>query len=133
MTEEIKEKNKITDDVVEEKKEEQPVTLEKINELLTNSLKWSQIIYEQNRKINRKLFWNSLFNYLKVVFILIPLVVGFFYILPGINSLLKTAGIFSDVDVGQKSVMDQEGVIENLLEQLPLDQAKKEQIKSLLR
>ena len=51
--EEQKEENKTTEDSVLEKKIEEPVTLEKINELLTNNLKWSQIIYEQNRKINR--------------------------------------------------------------------------------
>ena len=107
-----------------------PVTLEKIKELLTNNLKWSQIIYEQNRKINRKLFWASFFDYLKIALIVIPLVVGFFYLLPGINNLLNAADIFSG---GKDGTSEQGASLDAFLNQLPLDQAKKEQIKTLLR
>ncbi len=131
MSEELKEENK-KENSLEEAKEEKPITLEKINELLTNSLKWSQIIYEQNRKINRKLFWYSFFNYLKFALILIPLIVGFFYLLPNVDGLLQTMNFFSG-DISQKNTTDQEVLIENFLEKLPLDQSKKEQVKSLLR
>lgn len=136
MSEEKKEEKKEEEEVKEEKKPEEPVTLEKINELLTNNLKWSQIIYEQNRKINRKLLWNSIFNYLKIVIILIPLIVGFFYLLPSINSLFKAADIFSDSNTSKEGTVSQEAALEsllNLLKHLPLDQAKQEQIKALLR
>lgn len=137
MTEEINKKNKIDEEevevMVEEKKEEEPVTLEKINELLTNSLKWSQIIYEQNRKINRKLFWNSFFNYLKLAVIIIPLAIGFLYVLPNISNFLGVTDIFFDNKLNQKIGIEEGGYIESLLDQLPVDQAKKEEIKSLLR
>ena len=131
--EEQKEENKTTEDLVSEKKTEEPVTLEKINELLTNNLKWSQIIYEQNRKINRKLLWSSVFNYLKILIIIIPLIVGFFYLLPGINNLLKAADIFSGVGSSKEGSVSQEAFLDNLLKQFPIDQAKQEQIKALLR
>lgn len=117
-------------DKIESNKEE-PVTLERIKELLTNNLKWSQIIYEQNRKINSKLFWNSIFNYLKIIIIIIPLIIGFFYLLPEINNFLKTVTIF--LGINQKGGVQQELFIENLLKQVPLDQAKQEQIKTLFR
>ncbi|HRY36940.1 MAG TPA: hypothetical protein P5230_03650 [Candidatus Magasanikbacteria bacterium] len=112
---------------------ENPVTLEKLNELLTNNLKWSQIIYEQNRKINRKLFWSSFFDYLKVAVILIPIIIGFFYLLPGINNLLRAADVFAGVDVCKDGSAQQGAFLDALLKQLPIDQAKKEQLKALLR
>lgn len=131
--EEQKEENKTTEDLVSEKKTEEPVTLEKINELLTNNLKWSQIIYEQNRKINRKLLWSSIFNYLKILIIIIPLVVGFFYLLPDINNLLRAADIFSGAGSSKEGAVSQEAFLDNFLKQFPIDQAKQEQIKALLR
>lgn len=131
------EEAKIEDKIQEETKNNEPkfvepVTLEKINELLTNNLKWSQIIYEQNRKINHKLFWASFFDYLKIAIIIIPLIVGFFYLLPGINNLLKTVDVFSGVDVCKDGTTQQGAFIDAALNQLPFDQAKKEQIKALL-
>ncbi len=116
-----------------DKKNAEPVTLEKINELLTNNLKWSQIIYEQSRKINRKLFWSSFFDYLKVAVILIPIIIGFFYLLPGINNLLRAADVFSGVDVCKEGTVQQGAFLDALLKQLPFDQAKKEQLKALLK
>lgn len=133
---EIKEEEKIDKEEKDSQKEpepkkNEPITLEKINELLTNNLKWSQIIYEQNRKINRKLFWASFFDYLKMALIVIPLVIGFFYLLPSMNNLLQTVGALS---MTQDGTLNQQGVsLDALLNQLPFDQAKKEQLKALLR
>jgi hypothetical protein len=111
----------------------EPVTLEKLNELLTNNLKWSQIIYEQNRKINRKLFWASFFDYLKMAIILVPLIIGFVYLLPSINNLMNTVGSLYGITNPKNGSTEQSASIDALLNQFPLDQAKKEQIKALLR
>ncbi|HNU95996.1 MAG TPA: hypothetical protein PKH95_01130 [Candidatus Magasanikbacteria bacterium] len=121
--------------ILEEKDQQlaEPVTLEKINELLTNNLKWSQIIYEQNRKINKKLFWTAFANYLKLALIIVPLVVGLFYLLPGLNNFLRTLDVFSGYDVCKEEGKQQEAFWENLLNQLPIDHVKQEQIKALLR
>ncbi|MDD3607646.1 MAG: hypothetical protein PHQ20_02520 [Candidatus Moranbacteria bacterium] len=129
------EEEKKPEKILTEKEPEvsEPVTLEKINELLTNNLKWSQIIYEQNRKINKKLFWSSFFNYLKLVLIIIPLIVGFVYLLPGLNNFLKTLSVFSGYDIYQEGEKQQGAFWDNFLNQLPIDQSKQEQIKALLR
>ena len=133
MPEEIKTEDKVQEaGKIEVPKSVEPVTLEKINELLTNNLKWSQIIYEQNRKINRKLFWASFFDYLKIAIIIVPLIIGFVYLLPGINNLLRTVDIFSGTDICKNGTIQQGASIDALLDQLPFDQAKKEQIKALL-
>ena len=118
---------------LEEKKIIEPVTLEKINELLTNNLKWSQIIYEQNRKINNKLFWSSVFSYLKVAFIVIPLIIGFIYLMPNINNFFNVLDSFSSINTTKEDVAGQNALIDALLKQLPFDQSKQEQIKALLR
>ena len=128
MEEKVEEISKI-----EEKKPVEPVTLEKINELLTNNLKWSQIIYEQNRKINNKLFWSSIFSYLKVALIVIPLIIGFVYLMPNLNNFFNALDSFSGINTTKEGVAQQNALIDALLKQLPFDQSKQEQIKALLR
>jgi len=128
MEEKVEEISKI-----EEKKPVEPVTLEKINELLTNNLKWSQIIYEQNRKINNKLFWSSVFSYLKVTLIVIPLIIGFIYLMPNLNNFFNALDSFSGINTTKEGVAQQNALIDALLKQLPFDQSKQEQIKALLR
>ena len=118
---------------VEEKKPVEPVTLEKINELLTNNLKWSQIIYEQNRKINNKLFWSSVFSYLKVALIVVPLIIGFIYLMPNVNNFLSALDSFSGINTTQEGASQQNALIDALLKQLPIDQSKQEQIKALFK
>ena len=61
------------------------------------------------------------------------MIVGFFYLLPGINNLLKAADIFSGVSGSKEGSVSQEAFLDNLLKQFPIDQAKQEQIKALLR
>lgn len=38
-----------------------------LRELMEKNLKWSQILYEQNRKINRKLLWTAFARWLQVL------------------------------------------------------------------
>ena len=53
-----------------------------MKELLEKNLKWSQIIYEQNRKLNRKLTWAAIAGWLRLLLILAPLVLAFLYLPP---------------------------------------------------
>jgi len=116
-----------------EQKPVEPVTLEKINELLTNNLKWSQIIYEQTRKINRKMFWSALFDYIKLGAIIVVLLVGFVYLIPGVNNVLKTIDVFSGVDICKEGTLQKGAFLDAFLKQFPLEQAAKEQLKALLK
>lgn len=38
-----------------------------LRELMEKNLKWSQILYEQNRRINRKLLWTAFARWLQVI------------------------------------------------------------------
>ena len=104
---------------------------EVIKELLEKNLKWSQIIYEQNRKINSKLMWQSIFGWVRALLILVPLVWSLWY-LPGfIKNLQNTYGpLFGLKPVVQNSNTSS---VDQLLKVLPLDAAKQEQLKALLK
>ncbi|GEM_PF-2854933 len=49
-------------------------------ELLEKNIKWSQVIYHQNRKIQRRLTWMTVGNYIRLFLILLPLILGVFFI-----------------------------------------------------
>lgn len=139
-----KEKNNSTDKPAEivEKKElpvkiEEPVKVvqkteqETIKELLEKNLKWSQIIYEQNRKINSKLMWQSIFGWIRVFLFLAPLVWAAWF-LPGfIKNLQNTYGPLLGIKPAVQGSTT--GSIEQLMKILPLDAAKQEQLKALLK
>lgn len=105
---------------------------EVLKDLLEKNLKWSQIIYEQNRKIHSKMLWTAVAGWVRVFLILAPLVWAIYY-LPGVvkNFQDKYGGLF-----GSKSTNSQipaVGSMEQLLKVLPLDAAKQEQLKALLK
>ena len=75
----------------DEKKEVEEVDVKKVPEtaggdnvkdLLEKNLKWSQIIYEQNRKINNKLLWSAIASWLRLFLILAPLVLAILFLPP---------------------------------------------------
>lgn len=53
---------------------------ENIRALLEKNIKWSQVIYHQNRKIQRRLTWMTIGSYIRLFVILIPLIVGIFFV-----------------------------------------------------
>ncbi len=66
----VLDKNKITSPVQPEAS---------LKELVEKNLKWSQIIYEQNRKINNKLLWIALGGWVKILLILLPLIAAILF------------------------------------------------------
>lgn len=51
-------------------------------DLLKKNLKWSEVIYEQNRKLGRRLTWLVVENYLRLFIIVAPLVLAIIYLPP---------------------------------------------------
>jgi len=100
-----------------------------IKELLEKNLKWSQILYEQNRKINSKLFWWDVAGWIKIAIIAVPVVLAFIYLPPYLQSFFKQyqniLGITKTVPVDTNSV-------QTLLNNLNLSQTQKEAAKSIL-
>lgn len=102
-----------------------------MRELLEKNLKWSQIIYEQNRRINSKFFWEMLFGWIKFALIAIPITVLLIFLSP---KVLKLWTAYSNViDALAEPAKINSNSIERIIKLLPLDAAKQEQIKQILK
>lgn len=98
--------------------------------LLEKNLKWSQIIYEQNRKINRKLLWAAVSNWLRLVVVVVPLVVGVWYLPTILRELKDKYGLFLNAAAkGQISP----STVNSLLDFLPINGLEREQLKAILQ
>lgn len=104
-----------------------------LKELIEKNLKWSQIIYEQNRKINNKLLWTAIANWFKVLLILVPLVLAILFLGPLLKGVISQ---YSDLlgGNGQQTSDSQQNAMSNLLLKWSnLDPAQQEQLKALLK
>lgn len=104
---------------------------EMIKELLEKNLKWSQIIYEQNRKINNKLMWSAVGNWFRILLIVVPLILAVWFLPPVVKDLKNK---YSDLLGGKTATSTPNpNSFEQFLKILPLDSAKQEQLKALLK
>ncbi len=55
---------------------------EEIKDLLIKNIKWSEAVYNQNKKIQSHLRWMSIAGFLRLFIILIPLIIGIIYLPP---------------------------------------------------
>jgi len=51
-----------------------------LRELIEKNIKWSQVIYNQNRKIQRRLTWMTVGNYLRLFIIVAPIILGIIFL-----------------------------------------------------
>jgi hypothetical protein len=73
-----------------EKKE--PSDHENLKTLIEKNIKWSQVIYQQNRKIQRRLSWIVFGSYFKLFLILIPIIIGLIYLPPLVSDFATQYG-----------------------------------------
>lgn len=106
---------------------------EMIKELLEKNLKWSQIIYEQNRKINNKLLWASIASWIRVLIIAVPLILAVWFLPPIVQNLMDTYKNLLGGKVPVGTITPNVNTIDQLLKTLPIDPAKQEQLKALLK
>ncbi len=120
------------EDTTKSKKDFSPTNLEEIKLLLEKNLKWSQIIYEQNRKINRKLMWQTLSGWFRVLIIIVPLIVAIWFLPSVIQQFMNKYGDIFGLSRPAASAPSTL-TVEQLLKMVPLDPAKQEQLKTLLK
>jgi len=65
---------------------------EALKSLIEKNIKWSQVIYHQNRKIQRRLSWMVFGSYFRLFLILVPLILGFIFLPPLISDFMKQYG-----------------------------------------
>ncbi len=103
-----------------------------LRELLEKNLKWSQIIYEQNRRISRRLLWSSIAAWLKWIIILGVIVWGAWYGWPIVKNLTNQyESIMKQLELPDGKVDNT--TLEKILKILPLNQSQQEQIKAMTK
>lgn len=101
-----------------------------LKELVEKNLKWSQIIYEQNRKINRKLFWVAFAGWMRFFIIAIPLALAIWLLPPFVRQLTATYGSFlKDAQTGKLSPTS----LQDMIKLLPINEAQKQQVSNFLK
>ncbi len=104
-----------------------PKVQQTIEELLEKNLKWSQIIYEQNRKIQHKLLWLAIGSWVRVLVIAVPLVLGTLYLAPFVrNYYCLFSGQNCPTSVSHSSW-------DSIIQTLPLTAEQKAQLKNSLK
>lgn len=108
-------------------------TLNQVGELLEKNLKWSQIIYEQNRKINRKLLWSSVMSWVYFIIIVGPIVLAAVYLPPIVGNIYNQyQGLLGNVSA-VKTQMPTQTSLDQILKMFPIDAAQEARLKSLLK
>ncbi len=102
-----------------------------LRELLEKNLKWSQIIYEQNRRINSKLFWSTLGSWFKIIIFFALLAGSIVFLSPFFRPFFNYYNSFArQAKFGEISPTSS---LQNALQFLPLDASQKEQLKTFLK
>ncbi len=60
-----------------------------LKELVEKCLEWSEIIYKQNKKIKRRLTIMAVGDYLRLAFIIVPLILAIIYLPPLLNDVIS--------------------------------------------
>lgn len=102
-----------------------------VRELLEKNLKWSQIIYEQNRRIYRHLWMNAIFTWVKWAIILAVLALGTYFAWPLVKNLEAQYSLIMK-QFNPSRPLD-ESAVESILNILPLDKINQDQVKALVK
>ncbi|MSU75804.1 MAG: hypothetical protein EXS55_04815 [Candidatus Magasanikbacteria bacterium] len=102
-----------------------------IKELLEKNLKWSQIIYEQNRKINTKLLWMNIGSWFRVFIIIAPVILGVIFF-PSLYRKFQDryGALFS---IPTNATKPSSSSVDEMLKVLSLTAEQKEQLRSILK
>lgn len=83
MPEETKQTKEVfTKELTKEIPTEEIKKTDDLRSLIEKNIKWSQVIYEQNRKINRRLTFMVVGDYLKLLLVLGPLIAALIFLPP---------------------------------------------------
>lgn len=93
-----------TEDLNIQKTEE--LKTENLEKLIEKNIKWSQVIYNQNKKIKHRLTMMVIGNYVRLFLILIPLIIGLIYLPDFIEAYFeKYAWIFNTENSGAIEIL----------------------------
>ncbi len=108
------------------------VSLENLKDLLEKNIRWSQVIYEQNKKILRRIFWSTIFTWIKIIGTIALVVVAVFYASSWYRGLQKKYPLFFGPAPKQTATTTPSSSDE-FLKLLPINEAQREQLKTLIK
>lgn len=73
----------------EKSAQDTPDTDASLRELVEKNIKWSERIFEQNKKIKRRLTFIAIGDYIKLCLFLAPIILGIIYLPPLIREFMK--------------------------------------------
>ena len=116
----------------EEKKQSKDLPVQEdskdsLKELVEKNIKWSQVIYEQNRKIKHRLTIMVIANYLRLLIIVVPIILAAIYLPPLFKDLWGQYGEIFGISGG---AIGNIGQLESIISQIPAGQL--EQIFNML-
>ncbi len=76
----------------EENASAENATLPELKTLIEKNIKWSQVVYEQSRKINRRLTWMVVGDYVRLFLIIAPLIFAAIFLPPVIKDFWEQYG-----------------------------------------
>ena len=108
------------------------VSPQALRELMEKNLKWSQIIYEQNRRINSKLFWAAFASWFKIIIFIVLTGATLFLVSPLVRQMV---GAYNSIVGGNSSWKLNNNPTasspDQLLHLLPITDAQREELKQL--
>lgn len=107
-------------------------SMETLKDLMEKNLKWSQLIYEQNKKLQRHFFWTAIFTWIKVIATVAFIVVAVFFASSWYKDLQKRYPfIFGH---SKQTVTSTPATsFEEFLKVLPINDSQREQLKALVK
>jgi hypothetical protein len=104
-----------------------------IRDLLEKNLKWSQIIYEQNRRISRRLLWQSILSWVKWLIIGAVIIWSTWYAWPIIQGLTNQYNsIMKQLQLAPGGKFDSAS-LDQIFKNLSLTPEQQEQLKAMTK
>lgn len=105
---------------------------EALRALMEKNLKWSQILYEQNRRINNKLFWAAVSSWIRTGLVAIPLILALWFLPAFYQQWRLKFGPFLD-HISPQNTASPAQTLEDALKFLPLSAAERERLKTMFK
>lgn len=108
-------------------------TLDSLKDLLEKNIRWSQVIYEQNKKILRRIFWSAIFTWVKIVVTIAIIIVAIFYASSWYRTLQKKYPFVFGTAPRQTATSTSSTSVDDFLKILPVSDSQREQLKQLIK
>lgn len=79
---------------------------ESLKELIEKNIKWSQVIYDQNKKIKKRLGWMVAGSYLKLILIIAPIIIAMIYLPPLMEQFMAQYSQLLGAEPGRGGIAD---------------------------